>query len=126
MLLNHIGVANRSREDALKFYRDFLGLPLTREVTVPGELSEQLFSIPRGIPMLVFEKDGTKIEVFICAECGQPASDIKHFGLSLKNFQEVIEGARQAGIELIIGRTKEKTVYFLKDLSGNLIEIKQL
>jgi len=125
MLLNHVGVINKSREDALRFYRDFLGFDLTREATVSRELSQQLFAVSQDIPMLVFEKDGIKIEVFIYPECKQPVPDIRHTGLSLENFPEIMEKAPKAGIDLIIGKTKDKTVYFIKDFSGNLIEIKQ-
>ena len=125
MLLNHVGVFNTKREDALRFYRDFLGFDLTREVAVSKELSEQLFAVTHDIPMMVFEKDGIKIEVFICSECRQPLPDIKHIGLSVENFSEILETAPKASIDLIIGKTKDKTVYFIKDLSGNLIEIKQ-
>ncbi len=125
MLLNHVGIINKSREQALRFYRDFLGFEMTREVTVSQELSKQLFAVSRDVQMLVFEKDEMKIEVFICPDCKQPSPDFRHIGLLLKNFSEIIEKAPQAGIELITGKTKEKTVYFIKDFSGNLIEIKQ-
>lgn len=125
MLLNHVGIVNKSREDALRFYRDFLGFDLTREATVSQELSEQLFAVSQDIPMMVFEKDGIKIEAFIYPECIQPVPDIRHTGLSLENFSEIIEKAPGSGIELVIGKTIDKTVYFIKDFSGNLIEIKQ-
>jgi catechol 2,3-dioxygenase-like lactoylglutathione lyase family enzyme len=126
MLLNHVGVFNKSREDGFRFYRDFLGFDLTREVAVSKELSEQLFAVSQDIQMMVFERDGIKIEVFIHPECKQPFPDIRHIGLSLENFSEIIEKAQKAGIDLIVGKTKDKTVYFIKDFSGNLIEIKQL
>ena len=126
MLLNHVGVVNKSREDALRFYRDFLGFDLTREIAVSKELSEQLFAVSQDIQMIVFERDGIKIEVFIHPECKQPYPNIRHIGLSLENFSEIIEKAQKAGIDLIVGKTKDKTVYFIKDFSGNLIEIKQL
>ena len=125
MLLNHVGVINKSREDALRFYKDFLGFDLTREASVSRELAQQLFSIAKDIPMMVFEKEAIKIEVFIYPESKQPSPDIKHIGFLLDNFSEVIKSAPAAGIELITGKTKDKTVYFIKDLSGNLIEIKQ-
>jgi methylmalonyl-CoA/ethylmalonyl-CoA epimerase len=126
MLLNHVGVFNKSGEDALRFYRDFLGFECTREATVPKELSEQLFTLSRDIRMLVFEKDGIKIEVFICPECKKPSPDLNHTGFLLKNFPEVLEKASKTGVEVITGKTKDKTVYFVRDFSGNLVEIKQL
>lgn len=126
MLLNHVGVFNTCREDALRFYRDFLGFALTREATVSRELSEQLFAVSGDIPMLVFEKSGIKIEVFICPKCKHPSPDLKHIGFLLENFPEMLEKASKDGVDLITGRTKDKTVYFIRDFSGNLIEIKQL
>ncbi|MEW6599704.1 MAG: VOC family protein [Nitrospirota bacterium] len=125
MLLNHVGLTNKSEEDAVLFYRDFLGFELTRKSVVTKTLSEQLFSVQGDLGMLVFEKDGIKIEVFISPAYTLPAPDINHIGLLLNNFWEVVEKAPQAGVKVIIGKSKDKTVYFIRDFSGNLIEIKQ-
>jgi hypothetical protein len=73
--------------------------------------------------VLVFEREGIKLEVFICPECIQPSPDYRHIGFLLNDFQTIKEKAQQMGT-LIIGSTDEKTVYFLKDFSGNMIEIK--
>ena len=124
MELNHIGITNKSEDQALQFYRDFLGLEKTREILLPPELSEQLFSLSQEIKVLVFEKTGIKIEVFISDfQHGNP--NFTHFGLMLDNFSEVTEKAQRSHLDIIIGKHKDKTVYFLKDFSGNLIEIKQ-
>jgi len=125
MLLNHVGIINKCKEQAVQSYRDILGFEITKEATVPQELSGQLFAVSRDIPMLVFKRDGIKIEVFVCPDCEQPSPDFRHIGFLLENFSEIIERAQQVGIELIIGKIKEKTVYFIKDFSGNLIEIKR-
>ncbi len=124
MELNHIGITNKNEEQALRFYQDFLGLEKTREINLAPELSEQLFSIFQEIKVLVFEKPGLKVEVFI-SDFQHANPNFTHFGLMLDNFAAVTEKARQSHVELIIGKYKEKTVYFLKDFSGNLIEIKQ-
>jgi methylmalonyl-CoA/ethylmalonyl-CoA epimerase len=125
MLLNHVGIINENEDKAVRFYHDLLGFEKTREFLVSPGLSEQLFSISREIKVLVFERDGIKLEVFICPECRQPLPDYRHVGLLLDDFQEIKEKAKKTGAELIVGRTAEKTVYFLKDFSGNLIEIKK-
>jgi catechol 2,3-dioxygenase-like lactoylglutathione lyase family enzyme len=125
MLLNHVGLTNKSEEDAVRFYRDFLGLELTRRSVVPAGLSEQLFSVTDDLGMIVFEREGIKIEVFISPVYTLPVPDINHIGFLLDNFQEIVERAANAGVKLIIGKTKDKTVYFVRDFSGNLIEIKQ-
>ena len=124
MELNHIGITNKSEDQAVRFYQDFLGLEKTREILLAPELSEQLFSLYQEIKALVFEKPGVKIEVFI-SDFQHADPNFIHFGLMLDNFAEITEMAQRSHIELIIGKHKEKTVYFLKDFSGNLIEIKQ-
>ncbi|MDO8142463.1 MAG: VOC family protein [Candidatus Brocadiales bacterium] len=124
MELNHLGVTNKSEDRALLFYRDFLGLEKTREILLPPELSEQLFSLSQEIKVLVFEKPGIKVEVFI-SDFQHASPNFTHFGLMLDNFSEITEKARRSDVDLIIGKHKDKTVYFLKDFSGNLIEIKQ-
>lgn len=124
MELNHIGIANKSEEQAIEFYQDFLGLEKTREILLPPELSGQLFSLSQEIKVLVFEKPGIKIEVFI-SDFQHANPNFTHFGMMLDNFSEVTEKAQRSHVDLIIGKHKDKTVYFLKDFSGNLIEIKQ-
>ncbi|MCF6156962.1 MAG: hypothetical protein E3K36_17395 [Candidatus Brocadia sp.] len=124
MELNHIGITNTNEEQALRFYRDFLGLEKTREILLDPELSEQLFSLSREIKVLVFEKIGIKIEVFI-SDFHHANPNFTHFGIMLDNFSEVTEKARRSNVDIIMGKHKDKIVYFLKDFSGNLIEIKQ-
>lgn len=123
MLLNHVGIANESEEKAVRFYHGLLGLEKTREFVVSTKLSEQLFSVSREIKVLVFERAGIKLEVFICPECKPPSPDYSHIGFLLDDFDAIKEKAQQMGL-LITGSTDKKTVYFLKDFSGNLIEIK--
>ena len=65
MQLNHVGIINKSEEQAVKFYQDFLGFKITREIILPLELTEQLFSVSKEIKVLVVENEGIKIEVFI-------------------------------------------------------------
>lgn len=124
MELNHVGITNKNEEQAIRFYQDFLGLEKTREILLPPELSEQLFSLSREIKALVFEKPGLKVEVFI-SDFQHANPNFTHFGLILDNFAEITEKAQRSHVELVLGKHKEKTVYFLKDFSGNLIEIKQ-
>ncbi len=124
MQLNHVGIINKSEEQALKFYNEFLGLKKTREILLAPELSEQLFCHSKVIKVLVFENEGLKIEVFI-SDFQAEDPNFTHFGIMVDNISEISENARRSNVNLIIGTHKDKTVYFLKDFSGNLIEVKQ-
>ena len=123
MKIDHIGLVNNSEEAAVRFYREVLGLEKTRESTVAPELSLQLFSLPREIRMLVFEREGVKIEVFII-ETERPVTNIHHFCLAVHDFPEFMTRAREAGARIITAERGDKVVYFIEDFSGNLIEIK--
>lgn len=125
MLLSHVGIINKNEEQAARFYEDFLGFEMTKEYVVPPELSEQLFAVSDSVRMMVFEKAGIKIEVFISPEYKPPYPEFRHIGFLLDDFSKIVEKAPRSGIELITGRTKDKEVYFMKDFAGNLIEIKQ-
>lgn len=125
MLLNHIGVINGTEDEAVRFYRDFMGMELAKRTVVSSELSLQIFSLDRALPMLVFERTGMKVEVFICPDCRQPSPDIRHAGFFVDDLAATLAKAHQAGIDVVTGKTAEKTVYFVRDFSGNLIEIKQ-
>ena len=124
MQLNHVGIINKNEEQALKFYQDFLGLKKTREMLLAPELSEQLFSVSQEIKVLVIENEGIKIEVFI-SDFQPENPNFTHFGIMVDSLPEITERARQFNADLIIGKHKDKTVYFLKDFSGNIIEVKQ-
>ena len=124
MQLNHVGIINKSEEQAVKFYQDFLGLKLTREIILPLELSEQLFSVAKEIKVLVVENEGIKIEVFI-SDFQPENPNFTHFAIMVDSLAELTEKAIRFDAEVIIGKHKDKTVYFLKDFSDNLIEVKQ-
>ncbi len=123
-VLNHIGTVNESEEKAVRFYAGLLGLERTREFAVDAGLSKQLFSVSREIKVLVFEGQGTKIEVFICPDCLPPSPDLRHIGFLVEDLAGILDKARRAGAEVVEGRSGEKIVHFLKDFSGNLIEVK--
>jgi catechol 2,3-dioxygenase-like lactoylglutathione lyase family enzyme len=125
MDLNHVGIINRTGEEAIRFYRDFFGLEITRESVIPTALSVQIFGVSADIKVIVFERNGTKIEVFIAPDYKPATPDIIHTGFFVDDITEVLKKAGRSGIEVITGRTEEKTVYFIRDLSGNLIEVKQ-
>ena len=125
MVLNHVGIINGNAEQAELFYKDFLKFDKTRDFLLSSELSSQLFELSREIRVLVFERDGIKLEVFICPECTLPSPDLSHIGLFLDDLTATVEQAQQSGIKHIIGETSDKTVHFIRDFHGNLIEIKQ-
>ena len=125
MLLNHIGLVNASEEQAEKFYGDFLELEKSREYVVPAELSAQLFNITNDINAVVYEKNDIRFEIFIYSDSVPASPEIRHVALFVDDITAFLKRAVQFQVDHIIGRTSEKTVHFIKDYSGNMIEVKQ-
>ena len=125
MLLNHIGLVNASEEQAEKFYGDFLELEKSREYVVPAELSSQLFDIPHDINAVVYEKNDIRLEIFFYSDSVPGSPEIRHVALFVDDITAFLKRAARFQVEHIIGKTSEKTVHFIKDYSGNMIEVKQ-
>ena len=125
MLLNHIGIVNASEEQAGKFYGEFLGFKKSREYVVPSKLSEQLFSLSSDIKAVVYEKGEVRFEIFIYPDSVPASPEIRHAALFVDDLTSFLDRTSQFQVEHIIGETAEKTVHFIKDYSGNMIEVKQ-
>jgi catechol 2,3-dioxygenase-like lactoylglutathione lyase family enzyme len=126
MIFDHIGIVNKSEEEALRFYCDILGLEKIKDSVSTVDLSEQLFSLSRDIKMVVVGKGSIKIEIFILPEFSNPSPNIPHLGIQVENLEELLERAKQAGARVITGRRDDKVVYFIQDFSENLIEVKAI
>jgi extradiol dioxygenase family protein len=125
MFLNHVALVNATEEQAGKFYGEFLELEKTREYTVPSELAQQLFSLNWDIKAVVYEKDSIRFEIFIDPDSIPATSEIRHIALFVDDLSAFLERAVRFQVEHIIGRIPEKMVHFIKDYSGNMIEVKQ-
>jgi extradiol dioxygenase family protein len=125
MLLNHVAIVNASEEQAEKFYGEFLELEKSREYTVTSELAEQLFNLSVDIMAVVYEKNGIRFEIFIYPDSVPATSEIRHTALFVDDLSAFLDRAKRFNVEHIIGKIPEKTVHFIKDYSGNMIEIKQ-
>ncbi len=125
MLLNHVALVNATEEQAERFYGEFLDLEKTREYTVTSGLAEQLFSLNRDIKAVVYEKDSIRFEIFIYPDSIPATSDIRHTALFVDDLSAFLERAGRFQVKHIIGTIPEKTVHFITDYSGNLIEVKQ-
>ncbi|MEJ2685000.1 MAG: VOC family protein [Candidatus Sulfobium sp.] len=125
MVLDHVGVVNRDEEGAVRFYRDLLGLDVIKESSVSPELASKLFSVHDEIKMLVYGKDGLKVEVFVLPGFAPPAPAVPHFCIHVPDLSAFLERAKAEGVKTISAQRGDHTVHFVEDFSGNRIEVKQ-
>ncbi|MDD3625950.1 MAG: hypothetical protein PHV06_01395 [bacterium] len=124
MKINHIGIVNRDRIDAEKFYINLLEFELKYEFILQRDLSEFLFGHKSEIPVLILERGNIVIEIFIVPDFINSIPNIPHICIQTDNLEEYLELLRRNGVELITFTRDGKEKYFIKDLSNNLIEMK--
>lgn len=124
MLLDHVGIINKDEDSAVRFYRDLVGLEKIKDSAVERELALKLFSVDEKIKMLVYGKEGLKVEIFIVPGFEALFPPIPHFCIQVNDLQGFLTMAEQAGVKVISAERGGRTVYFIEDFSGNRIEIK--
>jgi catechol 2,3-dioxygenase-like lactoylglutathione lyase family enzyme len=122
---DHVGIVNRDRKEAVRFYHDLLRLDAVKESSVSPELSRKLFSIDQEITMLVYGKGTLKVEVFILPGFTASFSAVPHFGLQVEDLSNLLEKMKGAGVKVISAERGGRIVHFIEDFSGNRIEVKQ-
>jgi catechol 2,3-dioxygenase-like lactoylglutathione lyase family enzyme len=124
MVFDHVGIINEDEDRAVRFYQDILGLEKIRESSVSRELAKQLFALDREISMLVFGKEGLKVEIFIIPGLSPALLSVPHFCLQAPDLDALLEKAKKEGVKVISAERGGGTVHFVEDFSGNRIELK--
>lgn len=97
--IHHVGVVVRSADDALKFYRDALGLPVTADRVIEDQgVRGVLLEIGNSeIELLEPTREDTGVARFLATR----GEGMHHICFESDDVDTELEGARAKGIELI-------------------------
>ncbi len=97
--IHHVGVVVRSADDALKFYRDALGLPVTADRVIEDQgVRGVLLEIGNSeIELLEPTREDTGVARFLATR----GEGMHHICFESDDVHAELEGARAKGIELI-------------------------
>jgi lactoylglutathione lyase len=122
----HASIRVSNMERSIKFYRDFLGLQIVEQITIPENNAELVF-------MQDQHAEGAQIELtyyknqrkFLQADYEDRLFD--HLGFTVKNMQQTLQAMRKAGVTITDEpyRLKEggSLLAFVEDPDGTLIEL---
>ncbi len=99
MKLDHIGIAVRSLEQALKFYRDTLGLRVAAFETLPGE-KVRVAILPLGETRLELI-EATTADSPIARFLEKRGEGIHHIAIEVEQLPEHLRQLGAAGVQLI-------------------------
>lgn len=97
--VHHVGIVVNSADEALKFYRDALGLPVTADRVIEDQgVRGILLQIGESeIELLEPTRDDTGIAKFLASR----GEGMHHICFESDDVEKELEGARAKGIELI-------------------------
>lgn len=125
--LDHIGIAVRSLDEALPFYRDALGLTPSAVEEVPSQQVRTVFFDLAGVHLELLEPTSPESPIAKFLEKNGPG--IHHLALKTDNITEQLAQAENAGCRLInqtpFEGAKGRLVAFLhpKSTGGVLLEL---
>jgi len=97
--IHHVGIVVQSADEALKFYRDALGLPVTDDRVIEDQGVRGVLLRIGGseIELLEPTRDDTGVAKFLASR----GEGMHHICFESDDVDKELEGARQKGIELI-------------------------
>jgi methylmalonyl-CoA epimerase len=97
--IHHVGVVVRSADEALKFYRDALGLPVTDDRVIEDQGVRGVLLRIGGseIELLEPTREDTGVARFLATR----GEGMHHICFESDDVDKELEGARRKGIELI-------------------------
>ena len=125
MKLKHIAQVSSTEENADRLYQDLLGLKKINEKTIPASLSNAIFNVNAELKIVNYTNDTVHFEIFISDTHHIKTDAIGHVCLEVKNLEVFLERCRQNEIVVIQVPKGDALITFIKDVDGNLFEIKE-
>jgi catechol 2,3-dioxygenase-like lactoylglutathione lyase family enzyme len=126
MLLEHVGIACCTEDNADKFYRDLLGLNKSEPKTLPLDLSRAIFDVEAELKIINYRGKDLHFEVFISSRINNIYRQIAHLCLEVDALSEFIQKCRHLDVEISRIPKGDKVLTFIKDFDGNLFEMKEV
>lgn len=126
---SHAAISVADLDETIEWYRNCLGFELIRREYVP----------PVDAQAAVLARGSVELELFCCAgsapitaERMDPDRDphtqgVKHFCLGTGHLDELVDSLRAKGVKIVLGPVSfgGRTLYYIHDNNGNLIELMQ-
>ncbi len=121
-MLKHIGITIKDETEVKSFYQDVLGMKIVRQFTVDSALSLQIFEIDRATDVYLLQSEDLFFELFI--HDNVTPKNYNHICISSKFRNRLVEKAKNNKYTCIIIKKNNYDLVFIKDGSGNTIEVK--
>ena len=123
----HSGLGSVSIAHTDLFYGRLLGLERTEPRTLPRETAEALFGVETDLTMVYYQDANSQFELFVhpdLASFNGARGNVSHDCIQIEDKEAFVEECEKSGCQVLQLPKGNKVLTFVKDLDGNLFEVK--
>ena len=125
---HHIGLFGQDPESLVSFYVEKLGFEHEGSKIISADWMDKIFGIPDACRLIKLVLGSAVVEIFVPQSGGSvcrtaSSRGYNHWGLGVGNKETYVSRLEKKGVPLLKLEGTGKTIYFVKDPEGNLIEI---
>lgn len=125
---NHIGLFTNNPLQLIIFYSEKLGFEEGETKILSRKLMERIFRIPSSSTLTKLKLGQVTLEIISPQELNvkkrdNDVSGYNHWGLGVKKKEEFCQKLKEKGVQVIEVESSGRSIFFVKDPEGNLIEI---
>ncbi|MDD3296567.1 MAG: VOC family protein [Candidatus Omnitrophica bacterium] len=139
--IRHTGIVVENLDKALVFYRDILGLKVSKQAQEPAEYIGKLSGLNKDVKLTTVKlsaDDGNLVELLHCPSCSRKLSTdrslfdkgISHIAFSVADLDFEYKRLAEAGVKFnsspCVSPNGYAKVVFCQDPEGNFIELVQV
>lgn len=125
---HHIGIGTNRPKELIEFYVEKMGFEVTETKSIPENLMKEVFGIPSPCLLTKLKFGLVILEVVSPQEFNlrsrpNDVSGYSHWSLGVEDIANYCRELNNRGVEIKSIERQDKSIYFLKDPDGNLVEI---
>lgn len=124
MIMEHVAFAVQYPNDIEAYYMDILGFEKQKEFVLKQALANQIFGIEEDVEVCLLKKGQVVLELFISPMVFQ--KNYNHICISVEDREKIVNEAMTKSFEVVRVEREVFDLIFLKDRSGNIIELKTI
>lgn len=121
--LEHIALECDTIQHAKMVYEDIFQCSFLKSFVLSKDFAKEVFSIKKEVTVLVFQAESGMFEVFVTGNT-KVLNRFEHVCISVSDMNVFFNQCHKNGLKPYTVKKNEKSYAFVRDMVGNLFEVK--